>query len=68
MQNNMNNIAENSFGATMRSIIPADYYEEKLMNFHAFEKWWELAHLGDIIKKQWMNHAVKILDLCNLHM
>lgn len=47
----MNNIAENSFGATMRSIIPADYYEEKLMNFHAFEKWWELAHLGDVIKK-----------------
>lgn len=48
----MNNIAENSFGATMRSNIPADYYEEKLMNFHAFEKWWELAHLGDVIKKE----------------
>lgn len=49
MQNNMNNIGENSFGATMRSIFPTD--EEKLMNFHAFEKWWELAHLDDVIKK-----------------
>lgn len=46
----MKNIGKNSFGATMRSIFPTD--EEKLMNFHAFEKWWELAHLGDVIKKQ----------------
>lgn len=47
----MNNIVENSFGVIMRFIIFVDYYEEKLMNFYVFEKWWELVYLGDVIKK-----------------
>lgn len=50
----------------LRSMLPTVEREEKLMIFfYVFEKWWEMAHLRDVIEACGINNA-KLVHFCNL--